>query len=83
MGIYEGNQKFYQMDMIPDPKDCSFGRRGRTYDSRKGFLSHLNDVVESRRRRTAPSGFCPDLLCGGFQSKIFSREGFRVSEFRI
>jgi len=32
MGIYDGNQTFYQMDMIPDPKDCTFGRQGRTYD---------------------------------------------------
>ena len=57
MGIYEGNQKFYQMDMIPDPKDCSFGRRGRTYDLRNGFLSHLNDEVEAltTRRSTTES----------------------------
>ena len=35
MGIYEGSQNFYQMDMIPDPKDCTFGRQGRTYDPSK------------------------------------------------
>ena len=35
MGIYEGNQNFCQMDMIPDPKDCTFGRQGRTYDPSK------------------------------------------------
>ena len=43
----------------------------------------MNIII--RRRRTALSGFCPDLLCGVCQSKaeIFSREVFRVSGFRI
>ena len=41
MGIYDGNQTFYQMDMIPDPKDCTFGRQGRTYDPSQGFLTRV------------------------------------------
>ena len=42
-------------------------------------------VLSGRLRRTALSGCCSDLLCGLCQLKPkgFSREGFRVSGFRI
>ena len=42
-------------------------------------------ITSSRRRRTALSGFCPDSLSGFCRSKSrnFSREGFRMSGFRI
>ena len=53
---------------------------------KKGMFSRKKiEGLKIRRRRTALSRFCPDLLCGFCQSKseIFSREGFRVSGFRI
>ena len=48
MGIYDGNQTFYQMDMIPDPKDCTFGRQGRTYDPSQGSVGQTFPVAYPR-----------------------------------
>ena len=51
-----------------------------------GYIGeYVRNLTEGRRRRTALSGICPDLLCGVCQSKseILRWEGFRLSEFEL
>ena len=55
----------------------SAGSSGSILSSQASFLDLFHQNVDGQR--------CPDLLCGVCQSKseIISREGFRVSGFRI